>query len=96
MSTSLTRSAVSVSFPRLARLMSNERRAERVEELARFGIGQLHQIERDLDQFYLTTRYADALAEGVIDEASDPDARPALDDATSIVMAVRSGLTSLP
>ena len=42
-----------------------------------------------LSQFYLTTRYVDALPGGVMDETSEGDARTSLADAAAIVGSVR-------
>ena len=42
-----------------------------------------------LSQFYLTTRYVDALPGGVMDETSEEDARTSLADAAAIVGSVR-------
>ena len=58
--------------------------------------GELSEWEescRSLSQFYLTTRYVDALPGGVMDEISDEDARTALADATNIVTSVRGRVT---
>jgi len=58
--------------------------------------GELSEWEescRRLSQFYLTTRYVDALPGGVMDEISGEDARASLADATNIVTSVRGRVT---
>ena len=56
-------------------------------------LGEWEESCRRLSQFYLTTRYVDALPDGVMDEISEEDARASLADATNIVASVRGRVT---
>jgi HEPN domain-containing protein len=71
-----------------------------LEDLLAFdSSGELSEWEepcRRLSQFYLTTRYVDALPGGVMDESSDEDARTSLADAATIVSSVRGRVTGQP
>jgi HEPN domain-containing protein len=71
-----------------------------LEDLLAFdSSGELSEWEepcRRLSQFYLTTRYVDALPGGVMDETSDEDARTSLADAATIVSSVRGRVTGQP
>lgn len=49
---------------------------------------------RTLDQFYLPTRYADALPEGAATEPASEDGRAALEAARVLVAEVRRRITS--
>ena len=71
-----------------------------MEDLLAFDTsGELSEWEeacQRLSQFYLTTRYVDALPGGVMDEISDEDARVSLADAANIVTSVRDRVTRQP
>ena len=68
-------------------------RTHSLEDLLAFDTsGELDEWQEPcqrLRQFYLTTRYVDALPGGVMDEMSNEDARMSLDDAEAIVASVR-------
>jgi HEPN domain-containing protein len=68
-----------------------------LEDLLAFDTsGELSEWEEPcqrLSQFYLTTRYVDALPGGVMDEISDEDARTSLAAAANIVTSVRGRVT---
>ena len=75
-------------------------RTHSLEDLLAFDTaGELDEWEEScqrLSQFYLTTRYVDALPGGVMDETSDEDARTSRADATNIVTSVRGRVTGQP
>jgi HEPN domain-containing protein len=75
-------------------------RTHSLEDLLAFDTsGELSEWEEPcqrLSQFYLTTRYVDALPGGVMDETSNEDARTSLADATNIVTSVRGRVTAQP
>jgi HEPN domain-containing protein len=72
-------------------------RTHSLEDLLAFDTsGELDEWEeacQRLSQFYLTTRYVDALPGGVMHEISDEDARASLAEAVNIVTSVRARLT---
>src|SRR5204862_357304 len=82
--------------PRMERHRSYPRTHSLEDLLTADASGELRRWQgpcERLSQFYLTTRYVDALPGGVMDETSDEDARTALADATSIVTTIRGRLT---
>ena len=75
-------------------------RTHSLEDLLTFDTsGELREWQEPcqrLSQFYLTTRYVDAVPGDVMDETSEQDALNSLADATNIVTEVRRRVTGQP
>ena len=75
-------------------------RTHSIEDLLAFDTsGELDEWQdacQRLSQFYLTTRYVDALPAGVMDDISVEDARESLAEAANIVTTVRGRVMQRP